>query len=131
MKKHELSDEMATSLLVKLTQDTVNGNITWMRRPVNDDVDVPAGSEIPLTTAHEDYHFAAEIAEGVEAHFQHFKSLYFVWVVDSNQEVARCPKELYKMPSFVNRIVELSRAVRKVTHDDASILNEIGSYLNK
>jgi len=47
-----------------------------------------------------------------------------------NEGFAYFSDGLYSMPRFVDGIVELSKAIYKVTHDDQAIVEEIKAYIN-
>ena len=128
--KFELNNDVASPLLEKLTKDTYDSKITWERQELDMNVEIPDMMAVPLTTAHVDYHFSAVIGEGVTVHFQHQNSLYFVWVVNDSEGFAYCSGGLYSMPKFVDRIFELSKAIRIATHGNESILEDISSYIN-
>lgn len=129
MSKTVLNNDVAEPFIKKLIQDTYDKKIIWERQKIDTNVEVPKRFEVPLTTAHVDYHFQAEISEGVIVHFQHEKSLYFVWVVDQGEGFAYFSDGLYSMPNFVDGIFELSKAIFMVTHEDHTIVDEIEAYI--
>lgn len=131
MKKTLLNNDVATPLVEKLTQDTLEKNIEWVRKPIDEHVEIPHPYVIPLTTAHKDYHFEAEIREGVICHFQHLNSIYFIWVVGPNDSMAAVASGLYNMPVFAEKVISLSRAIRKVTHDEGGIVENIMNYIGR
>lgn len=130
MNKTVLNNDVAEPFIRKLIKDTYDKTIIWDRMPIDDNVEIPEKMQVPLTTAHVDYHFQAEISEGVICHFQHKNSLYFVWVVDQGEGFAYFSDGLYSMPRFVDGIFELSKAIFMVTHEDKTIVEEIKAYIN-
>jgi len=129
MNKHILNNDVAQPMLKKLISDTLSGAIKWEMQEIDDNVEIPENMQVPLTVAHVDYHFAAEIGKGVVCHFQHKNSLYFIWVVNENGGMALFSGGLYKMPGFSEGVIDLAHAIRKVTHDDDGILDDINAYL--
>ena len=130
MTRIELNNDVAQPFIKKMIKDTYDKIIIWDRQEIDDNVQIPVSMQVPLTTAHIDYHFAAEISEGVVCHFQHKNSLYFVWVVDQGEGFACFSSGLYSMPGFVDGIFELSKAIFMVTHEDKTIVDEIQAYIN-
>ena len=130
MNKIELNNDVAYPLVEKLTKDTYDKKITWERQPIDDNVEIPEQMAVPLTTAHADYHFSAQLDESAVVHFQRKNGLYFVWVIDDMDGFAYFSGGLYSMPKFVDQIFELSKAIRILTHDDKSMVGRITSYLN-
>ena len=125
-----LNGDIAKPLLKKLIDDTYNKKIHWDRAEIDNGVDIPESMQIPLTTAHADYHFKSRISDDVMAHFQHLKSLYFVWFENKDEGFAYFEGGLYDVPHFVDGIVDLSKAIYKVTHDDQAIVEELNAYIN-
>ena len=130
MIRTELNHDVAQPLITKLIKDTYDNKIHWVRQEIDRNVDIPESMQVPLTTAHVDYHFVSQLSEDVKCHFQHLNSLYFVWMENRNEGFAYFSSGLYSMPRFVDGIVELSKAIYKVTHDDQAIVEEIKAYIN-
>ena len=130
MNKHVLNNDVAHPLVKKLVADTLSGAITWEREELDEHVEIPERLQVPLTRARVDYHFATKLSDGVVCHFQHQNSLYFVWLVNDNGGFAYFSGGLYEMPGFSEGIIDLANAIRKVTHDEDGILEEIKAYIN-
>ncbi len=126
---HKLDIDRVKVLVLRLAEDTKSGAIEWEKVDVDENVTVPEKISIPLTAARKDYHFQAQIGDGLVVHLQLYGEHYFIWIENEEGERAHVDNELYKHEFIVERIIELDRAVRKTAKKE--LMERIDDYIGE